>query len=342
MDRLPGFGRAFTRGGGAGWRNETLGYGLLWFRVGPTRVALQTVGLSVGEAVTFADKLVRRGETAVEGFDPPPGPFRLVAERLAAPPQEAPATVAGGVAASAGTRSTVTWAGDGPAVHQVRLITTTGDPREAWRPLLDGTGQLLQIDERVVRQTSDGAATTFTWVDGDTSYRLEGVGASEAELTAILRSTHAVDAPTWRHAVAAGQVEMASWPATGAASLDGAVVRRRADGGGAVQALCVTDDAGRTGCGLVTHLAATASASVTVDGTWWLLADGPAEGARPTILPDQGRVGLSQEVDGGRSWTAARLPDEAGSIAFNFGRTTGSAGRPFSVTTKPVPPPLGS
>jgi hypothetical protein len=135
---------------------------------------------------------------------------------------------------------------------------------------------------------------------------------------------------------------MASWPATASATLDGAVVQGRARAGGAVEALCVTDDAGRTGCGLVTRLGATASASVTIDGTWWLLADGPADGARPTILPDQGRVRLAHALDGGRSWTAARLPDQARSLAFTFGPTTGSAGRPFPVTTKPVPPPLGS
>ena len=191
--RLPGFGRAFARGGGAGWRNETLGYGLLWFRERGTRVVLQTIGLSVSEAVTFADKLVARGVVAVDGFDPPPGPFRLVSERLAADPRPV-----------VGIRSSVTWSAHATGGPHVRLVTTEADAREAWRPLLDGSGQLLQVGPFTVRQTTDPTGTAFSWAEGATTYRLEGVGGSEADLTAVLRSLHAVDGSTWRQAGGCG------------------------------------------------------------------------------------------------------------------------------------------
>ncbi len=52
-----GFQPVTVRGGEGGWRDQTLGYGLLWFRVGATRVVIQTHGLSAGEAIAAADAL---------------------------------------------------------------------------------------------------------------------------------------------------------------------------------------------------------------------------------------------------------------------------------------------
>ena len=52
-----GFQPVTVRGGEGGWRDQTLGYGLLWFRFGATRVVIQTHGLSAGEAIAAADAL---------------------------------------------------------------------------------------------------------------------------------------------------------------------------------------------------------------------------------------------------------------------------------------------
>ncbi len=286
---------------------------------GARGVALQTIGLSVSEAVTFADKLVARGVVAVDGFDPPPGPFRLVSERLAADPRPV-----------VGIRSSVTWSAHASGGPQVRLVTTQADAREAWRPLLDGSGQLLQVGPFTVRQTTDPTGTAFTWVEGATTYRLEGVGGSEADLTAVLRSLHAVDGSTWRQAVAAGQAAMASWPATGSAVVDGGTVSRHAEDGGALQALCLSGAGDRTSCSLVTGRRLGRLASVLLDGSWWLLGEGPAAGPPPTVLPDRGRGRLSGAVRDGRSWLAIRLPDDTISASFSFGTTTGTAGRPLA------------
>ena len=104
-----GFQPVTVRGGEGGWRDQTLGYGLLWFRFGATRVVIQTHGLSAGEAIAAADALVPRGVADVTAFDLPGGQFQLTSELSAAEPREV------------GTISFATWVGSrAPAASSPR------------------------------------------------------------------------------------------------------------------------------------------------------------------------------------------------------------------------------
>ena len=104
-----GFQPVTVRGGEGGWRDQTLGYGLLWFRVGATRVVIQTHGLSAGEAIAAADALVPRGVADATAFDLPGGQFQLTSELLG-----------GRTPRARDDRASATWVGSGaPAARSL-------------------------------------------------------------------------------------------------------------------------------------------------------------------------------------------------------------------------------
>ena len=72
-----------------------------------------------------------------------------------------------------------TWvgsAGSGGLVPAMSLQTYVGDPREAWRVLLDGSGELVRIGDRTVLQTTAYGTTTYAWVQGGAAYHLWASG----------------------------------------------------------------------------------------------------------------------------------------------------------------------
>jgi hypothetical protein len=310
-----GFQPATVRGGEGGWRDQTLGYGLLWFRVGATRVVIQTHGLSAGDAIAAADALVPRGGANVTAFDLPGGQFQLTSELPAAEPREV------------GTISFATWVGSGDVVAAMALQTSVGDAREAWRPLLDGTGAVVRIGDRTVLQATAYGTTTYVWFEGRTAYRL---WASDDKVAAalpdVLRSLTSVGPSEWQQAADDSQAEMASWPATDSAAVGGAVVSIHRHESGPGRALCLSVGGSTPRCELSLGDVDPAVASVLVDGTWWLIGRGPADRPEATVVPDRGATEVKGSGQGGSWWFTAPLPPDATTVTFSIGAGLGMNG----------------
>ena len=313
-----GFQPVTVRGGEGGWRDQTLGYGLLWFRFGATRVVVQTHGLSAGEAIAAADALVPRGVTGTTAFDLPGGQFQLTSELSAAEPREL------------GTMSFGTWvgsAGSGGFVPAMSLQTYVGDPREAWRVLLDGSGELVRIGDRTVLQTTAYGTTTYAWVQGGAAYHLWASGDEvAAALPDVFRSLRTVGPSEWRQSADDGQAEMASWPTTDSAAVGDAQVSIHRHDSGPGRALCLALGGSTPRCELSLDDVDPAVASVLVDGTWWLIGRGPAERPEGTVVPDRGTTEVTGSAQGGLWWFTAPLPPDATTVTFAIGAGLGMNG----------------
>jgi hypothetical protein len=310
-----GFQPVTVRGGDGGWRNQTLGYGLLWFRVGATRVVIQTRGLSAGEAIAVADALVPRSVANMTAFDLPGGQFQLTSELPAAEPREV------------GTISFATWVSSSGFVPSMALQTYAGDAREAWRLLLDGSGELVRLGDRTVLQATAHGTTTFVWVEGGTGYRLWASGDEvAAALPDVLRSLRTVGPNEWQQAADDSQAEMASWPATDSAAVGGAQVSIHRHASGPGRALCLSVAGSTPRCELSLGDVDPAVASVLVDGTWWLIGRGPTERPEATVVPDRGTTEVTGSSQGGSWWFTAPLPPAATTVTFSIGAGPGMNG----------------
>ena len=112
--------------------------------------------------------------------------------------------------------------GSAPAapLPSMSLQTYVGDAREAWRLLLDGSGELVRIGDRTVLQSTADGATSYVWVEGRRAYRLWASGGEvAAALPEVLRSLRTVGPSEWQQAADDSQAEMASWPATDSAAV---------------------------------------------------------------------------------------------------------------------------
>jgi hypothetical protein len=310
-----GFQPVTVRGGEGGWRDQTLGYGLLWFRVGALRVVIQTHGLSAGEAIAAADALVPRRVANVTAFDLPGGQFQLTSELPGTEPREV------------GTISFATWVGSSDLVPSMSLQTYAGDAREAWRLLLDGSGELVRIGDRTVLQTAAYATTSYVWVEGGTAHRLWASGDEvAAALPDVFRSLRTVGPSEWQQAADDGQAEMASWPATDAAAVGEARVSIHRHESGPGRALCLAVGGSTPRCELALGDVDPAVASVLVDGTWWLIGRGPAEHPEATVVPDRGATEVTGSPQGGSWWFTAPLPPDATTVTFSIGAGLGMDG----------------
>jgi len=313
-----GFQPVIVRGGDGGWRDQTLGYGLLWFRVGATRIVLQTHGLSAGETIATADALVLRIDTNATTFDLPGGQFVLSSEVLATDPRDL------------GTMSFATWVGStgsGGFVPAMSLQTYVGDPREAWRVLLDGSGELVRVGDRTVLQATAHGTTTYAWVEGGTAYHLWASGDEvAAALPDVFRSLRTVGPGEWQQAVDDAQAAMASWPAADSAAVGEAQVSIHRHESGPGRALCLAVGGSAPRCELSLGDTDPAVASVLVDGTWWLIGRGPTERPEATVVPDRGTTEVTGSVRGGSWWFTAPLPPDATTVTFSIGAGLGQNG----------------
>ena len=289
--------------------------GLLWFRVGVTRIVIQTHGLSAGEAIAAADALVPRGVANVTAFDLPGGQFQLTSE------------LPGAEAREVGTISFATWVGSSGLVPSMSLQTYAGDAREAWRLLLDGSGELVRIGDRTVLQTTAYGTTSYVWVEGGTAHRLWASGDEvAAALPDVFRSLRTVGPSEWQQAADGGQAEMASWPATDSAAVGGALVSIHRHDSGPGRALCLSVGGSTPRCELSLGDVDPAVASVLVDGTWWLIGRGPAERPEATVVPDRGATEVTGSSEGGSWWFTAPLPPDATTVTFSIGAGLGMNG----------------
>jgi hypothetical protein len=310
-----GFQPITVRGGEGGWRDQTLGYSLLWFRAGPTRIVLQTYGLSAGEAIAAADALVPRSDTNAMTFDLPGGQFLLTSEILATDPRDL------------GTVSFASWVGSDSSIPSMGIETYAGDVRESWRPLLDGSGELIRIGDRTVLHTTVYGTTTYAWVEGGIAHRLWALGDEmAAELPDVLRSLRDVGPSEWQQAVDDSQAQMASWPATDAVDVGGAQVSVHRHDTGPGRALCLSVSGSAPRCELSLGDVDPTAASVLVDGTWWLIGRGPAEHPEATVVPDRGVTEVTGSSHGASWWFTAPLPPDATSVTFSIGGGLGANG----------------
>jgi len=317
-----GFQPVTVRGGEGGWRDQTLGYGLLWFRVGGTRIVLQTHGLSSGEAIAAANALVSRSDANVPAFDLPGGQFLLTSELQAADPREV------------GTLSFASWVGSDSSIPSMGIEIYAGDVREAWRLLLDGSGELIRIGDRTVLHTTAYGTTTYAWVEGGIAHRLWASGDEiAAELPDVFRSLRDVGPSEWHRAVDDSQAQMASWPAIDAVAVGGAQVSVHRHETGPGRALCLSVSGSAPRCELSLGDVDPTAASVLVDGTWWLIGRGPADHPEATVVPDRGTTEVTGSRQGASWWFTAPLPPDAISVTFSIGGGLGSNGsclRPLS------------
>jgi hypothetical protein len=310
-----GFEPVTVRGDDGGWRDQTLGYGLLWFRFGPTRIVLQTHGLSAGEAIAAADALVPRSDTNATTFDLPGGQFLLTSEILATDPRDL------------GTISFASWVGSDSSIPSMGIETYAGDVRESWRLLLDGSGELIRIGDRTVLHTTAYGITAYAWVEGGVAHRLWASGDEvTAELPDVLRSLENVGPSEWERAVEASQAQMASWPATDAVAVGGMQVSVHRHEIGRGRALCLSVGGSAPRCELSVGDVDPTAASVLVDGTWWLIGRGPAERPEATVVPDRGVTEVTGASQGASWWFTAPLPPDATSVTFSIGGDLGSSG----------------
>jgi hypothetical protein len=207
------------------------------------------------------------------------------------------------------------------------LQTYVGDPREAWRVLLDGSGELIRIGDRTVLQTTAYGTTTYAWVEGGAAYHLWAAGDEvAAALPDVFRSLRTVGPSEWQHAADDGQAEMASWPATDSAAVGGALVSIHRHESGPGRALCLSVGGSSPRCELSLDDVDPTVASVLVDGTWWLIGRGPEQRPEATVVPDRGATEVTGSSQGGSWWFTAPLPPDATTVTFSIGAGLGMNG----------------